>query len=90
MAIVVVCVISWVVYDFVMVKRAADQVAVMLQSRTEPFYNRLSLIQRKELNRRARALRPVRISIGNFADVSLEVLVNMWDEVLNKLLFLLS
>ena len=83
-------VISWLMYDTVMVKRAAEQVAGTLQSRSAPFHRRLSLFQRKELIRRARALRPVHLSLGNFSEVSLEVLANMWDEVLNQLLFLLS
>ena len=83
-------VVSWLVYDAFMVKRAAEQVAGVLQSKSEPFYWELSPFQRKELTRRARALRPVHLSIGIFSDISLEMLTNMWDEVLNQLLFLLS
>ena len=82
--------VSWLVYDGVMVKRTGETVLGKLQSQSEPFYWRLSLDQRKELSRRARALRPVKLSFGNFADASLEVLANIWDEVFNQLLFLLT
>ena len=82
--------ISWFVYDVVMVKRAAEHVLGTLQSRSAPFYGRLSADQRRELRQRTRALRPVHLSFGNFSDMSLEVLANIWDEMLNQLLFLLS
>ena len=89
-AIVAMSIMSWVVYDAVRIKRTAEQVIGTLESRSEPFYRELSLVQRNELSRRARALRPVHLSVGNFADLSPEILANMWDEVLNQLLFLLS
>ena len=83
-------VVSWLVYDAVMVRRASEEVLGKLQSQTEYYYRRLSLFYRKELIPRARALRPVHLSFANFSDISLEVLTNVWDEVLNQLLFLLS
>ena len=90
MAVIAVSVVNWNVYDVVMVKRTAEEVIGTLQSRSEPFYWRLSVSERKELRQRARAIRPVHFSFGNLSDVSLEVLANIWDEVLNQLLFLLS
>ena len=40
--------VSWIVYDVVMIKRATEGVAGTLQSRSEYFYPRLSVCQRKE------------------------------------------
>ena len=88
--IVAICVVSWLVYDAVVIKRAAEQILGVLQSQMKLIHWGLSLDRRRELSRRARALRPIQLSFGNFSDVSLEVLANIWDEVLNQLLFLLS
>lgn len=82
--------VSVLIYDGIIIKRAAEEVAGKLESRSGYFYRGLSVCQRKELRRRARALRPLRLSFGNFAEFSFEMLANIWDEVLNQLLFLLS
>ena len=89
-AIVGIFIISWIFYDIVMIKRAAEEVVGRLQSRSEWMCRSLALDQRKELRRRAGTLRPIHLSLWNFADASFEVLANVWDEVLNQLLFLLS
>ena len=81
---------TWIFLDAVWAKRAADEVLENLQSRTEDCYGRLPLTERKELVRRARALQPLYLGLGNFTELSFDVIISVWDEVLNQLLFLLS
>ena len=83
-------VITWLFYDAVSAKRSADEVLANLQSRTTRYYERLDSHGKIEFVRRARALQPVRLRIGEFTEASLEVAASIWDEVFNQLLFLLS
>ena len=46
--------------------------------------------QRMNIMKRAQALRAVNFPTGPFAEFSLNVTINIWEEVLNQLLFLLS
>ena len=85
-----VVIITWLFYDGVLSKRAADEVLANLQSRTAGYYARLGPAEKMELLRRSRALQPVYLGIGQFTEISLEVAMNVWDEVINQLLFLLS
>ena len=61
-----------------------------LQSRTASYFYRLEPAEKKELMRRAKALQPVRIAMGEFAEVTMEVYMSILDEILNQLIFLLS
>ena len=89
-ALVSVFIITWLFYDAVGTKRGADEVLANLQSRTAGYYRRLGPAQKRELLRRSRAIQPVYLDIGQFTEISLEVPMNLWDEVINQLLFLLS
>ena len=77
-------------YDAVMAKRTGDEVLGNLQSRTAGYFYGLELAEKKEMMRRAKALQPVRIAMGGFAEITMEITVGIWDEILNQLLFLLS
>ena len=83
-------VITWLCYDAVVAKRAADEAMEKLRSRQAPYSQRLRRAEKRLVMRRARALQPVYIAFGEFAEVTLDVPVNIWDEVINQLLFLLS
>ena len=84
-------IITWLIYDAVTVKRSADEVLSKLQSRTTGFYRTLrEPAEKKEFMIRSRALQPVRLTIGEFTEGTMEVVVSIWEEVLNQLLFLLS
>ena len=83
-------VIFRICYDAVVTKRAGDGVLGNLQSRTAGYFSRLTQVEKREMRRRAKALHPVYIGIGEFSEITLEVSMSMWDEILNQLLFLLS
>ena len=83
-------ILSWLWYDVVTMKREGDEVVETLQMRSHSFLRELEPTQRKYLSRKARALRPPYLTIGQFADMTLEGLVGVWDEILNQFLFLLS
>ena len=83
-------IITWLCYDAVVAKRAADQVMEKLQSRQAPYFQRFSRAEKLLVMKRARALQPVYLAMGEFAEVTLDVPVSIWDEVINQLLFLLS
>ena len=61
-----------------------------LQSCTAAYYTRLDPPGKREVVRRSGALRPMCVPIGEFAEMSLEVMVTIWEELLSQLLFLLS
>ena len=83
--------VTWQFYDAVVTKRSTDEVLSKLQSRTTGYYRTLfERAERKEFVRRCRAVQPVGLVIGEFADFTLEVAMNIWEEVFNQLLFLLS
>ena len=77
-------------FDAVVAKRTCDEVLGKLQSAARVGFPRLQPAQKKEMMRRAKALQPARIAMGDFAEITLEVYVSIWDEILNQLLFLLS
>ena len=74
----------------VVAKRTGDEVLGKLQSRTAEYFCQLELAEKKEMMRRAKALQPVRIAMGGFAEITMEVYMSIWDEILNQLLLLLS
>ena len=77
-------------FNAVVAKMTGDEVLGNVQLRTARFYYRPGPAERKELMRRAKALQPVRVAIGEFAEITMEVYVSIVDEILNQLLFLLS
>ena len=90
MAVVSVLTITWLFYDAVVTKREADEVLTNLQSRTAGYYRKLGRVEKRELLKRSRAIQPVYLGIGQFTEMTLGVAMNLWDEVINQLLFLLS
>ena len=89
-AITVLFSVTWVCYDAVVIKRKADEAMGKLQLKAASLLRGRQLSHKKELIRRARALQPAYMAVGQFTEFTLEVPMNMWDEVLNQLLFLLS
>ena len=83
-------IVTWLCYDAVVAKRAADEAMESLRSRVAPYFQRLTQAEKLEVMKRAQALRPVYIAVWEFAEFTLDVPVNLWDEVINQLLFLLS
>ena len=79
-----------VCYVAVVAKRACDDVLGKLQSRTAGYFSRLAPVEKREMIRRGRALQPVYIGMGEFSEITLEVSMSIWDEILNQLLFLLT
>ena len=71
--------------------RLADEVLGRLQDvKSQRFYGRLEKERQMEMLRRGRALRPLSLRVGEYADFCFTVTYNIWDEILNQLLFLLS
>ena len=84
-------VIFWVVDDIVLIRRASEEVLGKLRTfGAGSRENGISDFELAGFVKRAKACRPIAIPIGIFGDVSLDVPVIMWDEKLNRLLFLLS
>ena len=83
-------VITLLFYDAVLAKRSMDAVLGNLQSRSCGCYQRLNSKGKIEFVRRARAVIPLRMYMGEFTEPTLDVAATIWDEVFNQLLFLLS
>lgn len=79
-------------YDVVTVGRIAESKLVELQNPDSEHLVRLfaSRKMRSDAVKRARAMRPITLSLGGFAEFSLSVPVYMWEEILNQLVFLLT
>ena len=91
LAAVILGVVFWMAYDMVLVARASEEVLRRIKSFNEHWReNGISDLQRLGLLKRAKAMRPIGVPIGEFGEMSLDVPVIMWDEILNQLLFLLS
>ena len=89
-AMVLLFIVFRICYDAVVAKRAGDGVLGNLQSRTAGYFSRLGPVEKREMTRRARALQPVYIGMGEFSEITLEMWMSIWDEILNQLLFLLT
>ena len=90
LAVLVILVLGQVWVDAVMARRNGDEVIANLQSRSSAFYQSLPLSEQRLLIRTSRAFRAVEISIGEFAENTIESFVATLDEILNQFLFLLS
>ena len=82
--------IFWVSYDIVKILRAADDLLGNFTSVAMPHLEHLSKSEKMEIMKRAKAMKPLDVPIGDFTDFSMTVPMNIWEEVLNQLLFLLS
>ena len=80
----------WLLYEVIMVKRAADRILATLTSTEDGNYKDFSPQQKRYINKRGKATRAIGYRIGDFMEISLDVPLGIWDEILNQLLFLLS
>lgn len=72
-------------------KGKADDVLSNLQmGMYSQWMMRFDPLEKKICMRRLKSLRPVSIRVGVFAETTFEVTMNVWDEICNQLLFLLS
>ena len=84
-------VVFWLSFDIVLVVRGSEEVLGKLRDfgvnwrETE-----VSDLQRLRCLKTAKACRPLRVPVGIFGELSFDIPVIMWDEILNQLLFLLS
>lgn len=68
----------WITYDAVIVNRLADEVLGGLNGmRCQRFFGQLQKQRQMEMLRRGRALRPVSVRIGEFAELSFAVPYNL-------------
>ena len=77
-------------YEAVVTKRRGDEAVGSLQSRTRGYFRTLEVGEKREMMRRATALQPVYMALGEFVEITLEVSVSIWDEIIDQLLFFLS
>ena len=82
--------IFWICLDAVLAKRTGDEVLANLQLRTARYFSWLGTVEKKEMMRRAKALQPKHVALGEFAEITMGVAVSINDEILNPLLFLIS
>ena len=83
-------ILSWLWYDVVILKRIAEDVLGNLQNRDRRYYHRMDMEEKKMFVRRGRSHRVVSMTIGEFAEFTVEGLMGVWEEVFNQLLFLLT
>ena len=83
-------VIFWMCYDTVLVVRASEDVMGRLLSHNAIYLRPLSRAERIKVLKRAKAMKVLEFPIGEFSEFSLTLPVNIWDEIINQVVFLLS
>ena len=90
-AIDVMVLVTWLVFDAVKAKGAANEVIENLRFGMNRHFMRYEGPYEKKLCAcRLTSLRPVSLGIGDFSEASVNVPMNVWDEVFTQLVFLLS
>ena len=83
--------IAWISYDGVVVKATVENVDGNLHSGLDSWrFRALQARRRTVYTRMLKSLRPASLRLGPFGELTLDVPVNAWDEIMNQLLFLLS
>ena len=77
-------------YEGVCVISSADETLTTLRSLEANYMIEMPLGMKREVVKRSKAMRPVSFPIGDFGEFSITLPVNLMEEVLNQLLFLLS
>ena len=82
--------VFWFSYDAVCIRRHSEEVLNRLLDYEAEHLRGMTKGERMNVMKRARALRAINFPMGSFAEFSLNVPINIWEEVLNQLVFLLS
>ena len=61
-----------------------------LQSENADYLRPLSRAMRMQVLKRAKAMKEIEYPVGEFSELTLNLPITMWDEILNQILFLLS
>ena len=83
-------IIFWMCYDTVLVVRASEDVMGQLLSHDVEYLRHMPRAQRNQVLKRAKGMKFLEFPIGDFSEFSLNLPVNVWDEILNQVVFLLT
>ena len=83
-------IIFWLCYDTVRVVRASEEIIDRLQSQSADYLRPLPRAMRMHVLKRARAMKEIEYPVGEFSELTLNLPIAMWEEILNQVLFLLS
>ena len=90
-AVTIVGLLFWFIYQMELVQKGSEDLRSRLLSREAKYVSgNLKETRIRRLLIRARATRPVSYPVGEFSEVSLGLGVNIWEECLNQVIFLLS
>ena len=80
----------WASWDGLEAIRMSEDLVRKLRSPEETYLKALPKMERLWLLKRARAIKPLHIQIGNFSTYDQDALFAIWNEIINQLVFLLS
>ena len=83
-------ILFWICYDATVVIQESEKLLSQLRSDGSPYLAGLTREEKIKILLRSRAMRPLSFPISNFTTFSLAIPANVWDEVLNQIVFLLS
>ena len=83
-------IIFWMCYDTVLVVRASEDVMGQLLAHDVAYLRHMPRAQRIQALKRAKGMKVLEFPIGDFSEFSLNLPVNVWDEILNQVVFLLT
>ena len=83
-------IVFWLFYDTVRIVRASDEIIGRLQSENAGYLRPLPRAMRIQVLKRAKVMKEIEFPLGNYSEVTLNLPIAMWEEILNQVLFLLS
>ena len=83
-------IVFWLCYDGVRLVRASEEIIGRLQSESAGYLRPLTRAGRSQVLKRAKVMKELEFPLGEFSEVTLNLPIAMWEEILNQVLFLLS
>ena len=83
-------IVFWLCYDCVRVTRASEEIIGRLQSENAGYFRPFPRAERIQVLKRAKIMKEFEFPLGTYSEVTLNLPIAMWEEILNQVLFLLS
>ena len=90
LATIILILMFWLGLELVRIIRASETIVETLGALGTRNGNGLTMQQRLYIRKKAKATRPLGYRVGEFVDVSLDLPVGVWEEIINQLAFLLT
>ena len=83
-------IVFWVCFDAIHIVRVSEDIIGRLQSGHEGHIRSLPRAVRIQVLKRAKILKRIKFDVGDFTELTLNLPMAMWEEIMNQVLLLLS